>query len=52
MLIGTSQNAKDLVAKMQALNEQIVKIITRKDRICNEQDLENLEQEVQTLARE
>jgi hypothetical protein len=52
MLIGTSQNAKDLVAKMQALNEQVMKIIARDDRIRNEQDLEKLECEVQGLTRE
>lgn len=52
MLIGTSQNAKDLVAKMQALNEQVVKIIARDDQIRNEQDLEKIECEVQGLTRE
>jgi hypothetical protein len=52
MQIGTTQNAKDLAAKIQAANEQVVKIIARNDQIRNEQDLEKLEQEVQMLARE
>lgn len=52
MHIGTSKNAKDLAAKMQALDEQILQIIARNDQIRNEQDLEKLEQEAQTLTRE
>ena len=52
MRIGTSQNAKDLTAKIQAVNEQILKIISRNDKIHNEQDLEKLECETQALTRE
>ena len=52
MQVGTNQNTKDLAAKIQAINEQILKIIARGDKIQNEQDLEKLELEVQTLTRE
>lgn len=52
MQLGTVQNSKDLLSKIQAVNEQILKIIARGDKINNEQDLEKLEQEVQALARE
>ncbi len=52
MRIGTAQNSKDLTAKIQAVNEQILKIISRNDKIHNEQDLEKLEREVQALTRE
>src|SRR5690348_16330559 len=51
MQVGTIQNTKDLAAKIQAVNEQILQIITRSDRVQNEQDLEKLEQEVQALTR-
>ena len=52
MHIGTTRHAKDLAAKIQAANEQILKIIARNDKIHNEQDLEKLEQETQALTRE
>ena len=52
MRIGTSQNAKDLTAKIQAVNDQILKISARNDKIHNEEDLEKLECEVQGLTRE
>ena len=51
MQIGTVQNSKDLVTKIQVANEQILKIIARRDRIRHEEDLEKLEQEVQMLMR-
>ena len=52
MQIGTAQNSKDFAVKIQAINEQILKILTRKDKIHNEQDLEKLELETQALMRE
>src|SRR3989304_2907953 len=52
MQLGTVQNSKDLLSKIQVVNEQILKIITRSDKIHNEQNLEKLELEVQALARE
>ena len=52
MQIGTSQNAKDLAAKIQALNEPILQLIARNDKVRDEQGLEKLEQEAQTLTRE
>jgi hypothetical protein len=52
MQLGTTQNSKDLAAKIQAVNERILKIIARVDQVNNEQDLEKLEQEVQALTRE
>ena len=52
MQLGITQNSKDLVAKIQAVHEQISKIIARSDKIDNEQSLEKLEQEVQALTRE
>jgi len=51
MQVGTAQNSKDLADKIQVTNEQILQIISRKDSINNEQDLEKLEQEVQMLVR-
>jgi hypothetical protein len=51
MQIGTDQNSKDIATKIQVANEQILKIIARKDRIRHEEDLEKLEQEVQMLMR-
>lgn len=51
MLIGTVKNCKDLADKIQAINEQILQIIARRDVVSNEQDLEKLEQEVQMLTR-
>jgi hypothetical protein len=52
MQVGTLQNAKDLAAKMQALNDQILQLIARTDRIHNEESVEKLEQEVHALTRE
>ena len=52
MQVGTMQNCKDLATKIQAVNDQILKIIARIDRIHNEEALEKLEQEVQTFTRE
>lgn len=52
MQIGTIQNTKDLADKIQAITEQILKVIARGDKIENEQDLEKLELEVQTLTKE
>jgi hypothetical protein len=51
MRTGTAQNSKDIAVKIQAANEQILKIINRKDQIHNEQDLEKLEVEVQLLMK-
>jgi hypothetical protein len=50
--LGIAQNSKDLTAKIQATNDQILKIMARTDRIHNEEALEKLEQEVQTFTRE
>lgn len=52
MRLGITQNSKDLATKIQATNEQILKIIARTDGIHNEETLEKLEQEVQTFTRE
>ena len=52
MQVGTIQNCKDLAVKIQAANDQILKIIARTDRIHNEEALEKLEQEVQAFTRE
>jgi hypothetical protein len=52
MQLGTVQNSKDLLSKIQAVNEQILKIVVRGDKINDEQDLEKLEKEVQALTRE
>ncbi|HKZ00403.1 MAG TPA: hypothetical protein VJ112_04480 [Rhabdochlamydiaceae bacterium] len=52
MHTGTVQDSKDIVVKIQAVNEQMLKIIARTDKINNEQDLEKLELEVQLLMRE
>mgnify|MGYP001236544326 FL=1 len=52
MQLGITQNSKDLAAKIQAIHEQISKIIARSDKIDNEQSLEKLEQEVRALTRE
>ena len=52
MQLGITQNSKGLIAKIQAINEQISEIIARSDKIHNEQNLEKLEQEVQALTRE
>jgi hypothetical protein len=52
MQIGTTRNNTDLTAKIQAVNEQILKILARGDEVKNEQSLEKLEQEVQMLTRE
>lgn len=51
MQIGTTKNSKDIATKIQAVNEQILQIIARRDIVNNEQDLEKLEQEVQILTR-
>jgi hypothetical protein len=40
MQIGTTQNSKDLVAKIQVVNEQVLKIIAKTDKVYHEQDLE------------
>ncbi len=40
MQLGITQNSKGLIAKIQAINEQISEIIARSDKIHNEQDLE------------
>jgi len=52
MQISTAQNSKDIALKIQAINEQILKIMARDDKLNNEQDLENLELEVQKFMRE
>lgn len=52
MQVGTTQNTKDLAAKIQVVNCQILEVIARNDKITNEQDLEKLEQEVQAATRE
>ena len=52
MQVGTTQNSKDLAAKMQSVNQQILELTAREDRVCNEQDLEKLECEVQALVRQ
>src|SRR5277367_6278381 len=52
MQIGTAQNSKYLASKIQAVNDQVLKIIARNDKIHNEEDLEKLECEVQELTRE
>jgi hypothetical protein len=52
MQIGTIQNSNDLFAKMQFINEQILQLVSREDRILNEQDLEKLECETQALVRQ
>ncbi len=52
MRIGTDQDSKDISIKIQATNERIQKIIVRTDKINNEQDLEKLELEIQSLTRE
>ncbi len=52
MQLDITQNSKGLIAKIQAINEQISEIIARSDKIHNEQNLEKLEQEVQALTRE
>lgn len=52
MQVGTSQNSKDLATKIQAINAQILKLISREEKIESEQDLEKLEIEVQSLTKE
>lgn len=52
MQIGTTQNTKELTTKIQAVNGRILEIIARRDKVHNEQDLEQLEQEVQALTKE
>lgn len=52
MQLGIAQNSKDLAAKIQAINEQILGIIERTNNIHSEESLEKLEQEVQALTRE
>lgn len=52
MRIGTVQNSRDIAVKIQVANEQMLKIIARTDKLSNEQDLEKLELEVQSLMRE
>ena len=51
MQIGTSDHSKDLIMKMQLVQEEILQLLSRQDRVLNEQDLEKLEHEVQALVR-
>ena len=51
MQLGTTQDSKDLADKIQVVNEEILKIIARQDKIHDEQSLEKLELEVQSLTR-
>lgn len=51
MQVGTTRNSKDIATKIQVVNDQILQIIDRTDKVNNEQDLEKLELEVQALTR-
>ncbi len=52
MQVGTSKDFKYLATKIQAVNEKILKLISREEQIASELDLERLEIEVQALSKE
>jgi len=52
MQVDIRQNSKDLAGKLQGVQEQIANFVARNDQIHNEQDLEKIEVEAQTLVKQ
>lgn len=52
MQIDIRKNSENLAGKLQDIQEQIAKFATRNDQIHNEQELEKIELEAQSLAKQ